>query len=69
MPNKHLNVWRKAIPDATYANLYGPTEITDVCAYYRIDREFKDDEPLPIGRALPNCECMILDGNHIVNDG
>lgn len=69
MPNKHLNVWRKAIPDATYANLYGPTEITDVCAYYRIDREFKDDEPLPIGRALPNCECMILDGDHIVNDG
>ena len=61
MPNRHLNHWRKMLPDAVYANLYGPTEITDVCAYYRVDREFQDDEPLPIGKACANTQIMILD--------
>ena len=32
-----------------YANLYGPTEITDACTYYIVNRSFSDDEPLPIG--------------------
>lgn len=60
MPNKHLNEWRKYLPDAVYANLYGPTEITDVCVFYRVDREFTDEEPLPIGRALPNTDILVL---------
>ena len=34
MPNKQLNVWRRFLPDVQYANLYGPTEITDACTYY-----------------------------------
>ena len=61
MPNKQLNVWRKTYPDALYANLYGPTEITDVCAYYIVDREFSDDESLPIGFACKNTEILVLD--------
>lgn len=69
MPNKQLNVWRKEYPDVMYANLYGPTEITDVCAYYKINREFNDDEPLPIGYACENTEILVLDeNNNIVND-
>lgn len=60
MPNKQLNMWRKVLPEARYANLYGPTEITDVCSYYIIDREFGDDEPLPIGKACRNTEILIL---------
>ncbi|MGN0729890.1 amino acid adenylation domain-containing protein [Treponema sp.] len=60
MPNKQLNVWRKAFPDCLYANLYGPTEITDVCAYYIVDREFSDDESLPIGFACENTEIIVL---------
>ena len=63
MPNKHLNVWRKYIPNALYANLYGPTEITDVCTYYIVDRAFRDDESLPIGKALRNTDIIILDEN------
>lgn len=34
MPNKQLNVWRRFLPGMIYANLYGPTEITDACTYY-----------------------------------
>lgn len=61
MPNRHLNYWRRLLPDALYANLYGPTEITDVCSYYVINREFTDEEPLPIGSACNNTQIILLD--------
>lgn len=64
MPNKQLNYWRKYIPDAVYANLYGPTEITVDCTYYIVDREFSDDEPLPIGIPCRNSGVFILDENN-----
>ena len=38
MPNRQLNIWRHNLPECLYANLYGPTEITDVCTYYVVDR-------------------------------
>lgn len=60
MPNKHLNYWRKHLPDCRYVNLYGPTEITVDCTYYLVDREFADDEPLPIGKPCRNSDVMIL---------
>lgn len=60
MPNKQLNIWRKYLPEMTYANLYGPTEITDVCAFYIVDREFADDEPLPIGIPTRNIDLIVL---------
>ena len=34
MPVKQLNYWRRKMPELLYANLYGPTEVTDICAYY-----------------------------------
>jgi amino acid adenylation domain-containing protein len=60
MPNKQLNIWRKNLPQCVYANLYGPTEITDVCCYYIVDREFADSDPLPIGKACENMRVLIL---------
>lgn len=60
MPNKHLNYWRKYLPECRYANLYGPTEITVDCTYYVVDREFSDDEPLPIGIECKNSDVLIL---------
>lgn len=67
MPNKQLNQWRKAYPDLLYANLYGPTEITDVCTYYVVDREFEDSESLPIGIPCDNTEILVLDdSDHLV---
>lgn len=63
MPNKQLNQWRREYPDALYGNLYGPTEITDVCAAYIVDREFRDDEALPMGEACRNTEIFLLDEN------
>lgn len=63
MPNKQLNIWREYLPDVVYANLYGPTEITDACTYYIINREFSDEEPLPIGFPMKNTEVLVLDEN------
>ncbi len=60
MPNRQLNIWRRALPEAKFCNMYGPTEITDVCAYYLVDREFEDDAPLPIGRACANSRILLL---------
>lgn len=61
MPNKQLNIWRKFLPNVIYANLYGPTEITDACTYYIVDREFSDEEPLPIGIPMCNTDILVLD--------
>lgn len=69
MPNKQLNYWRDNLPNAVYANLYGPTEITDACTCYIVDRKFSDDEPLPIGKPMRNTEILVLDeNNHLVAD-
>ena len=60
MPVKQLNYWRRKMPELLYANLYGPTEVTDICAYYIVDRDFADSETLPIGRACDNCDLIIF---------
>lgn len=61
MPNKQLNVWRQAVPNAKYVNYYGPAETTCASTYYVVDREFDDDEPLPIGKPAYNTSVFILD--------
>ena len=67
---KHLNIWKKAMPNVQYVNLYGPTEVTVDCTYYKIDREFKDDEAVPIGKACENKEVILLDENlQLVENG
>jgi len=62
-PTKHLNIWRRHLPDAVFVNLYGPIEITVDCTYFVVDRELRDDEPLPIGYACRNTSILILDEN------
>lgn len=58
---KQLNRWRAALPQVRYINMYGPTEIGVDCTWYPIQREFADDEPIPIGRACANMEVFLLD--------
>ena len=61
MPNKQLNYWRRNLPNVMYANLFGPTETVDICTYYIIDRPFRDDEALPIGKPCDNVDAFIVD--------
>ena len=70
MPTKQFNMWRKALPEIQYANLYGPTEATGDCTYYKVTRELRDDEPIPIGYACENTDILILnEKNEPVKEG
>lgn len=60
MPAKQLNYWRRHYPDCMFVNMYGPTEICNICMYGIIDREISDDEPLPMGKACENCDVLFL---------
>lgn len=64
MPIKHLKKLQKYLPDVTYVNLYGPTEITCNCTYYIVDRDFEVGENLPIGIPFPNERILLLDENN-----
>lgn len=67
MPAKQLKVWMNRLPDVRFVNLYGPTEITVDCTYYEVDREFGDDEFIPIGRACLNKQILVFnDDNQLV---
>lgn len=69
MPIKHLNKWRKFFPEATYINLYGPTEVTCNCTYHILDREYRDEETIPIGKPFKNYRVFLLDeNNQLVTD-
>ena len=59
-PTKQFNYWRRCLPDAIFANLYGPIEITLDCTFYIVRRELQDDEPIPIGFAYKNTDILIL---------
>ncbi len=70
MPTKQLNMWRKHLPEAMYVNYYGPSETTYASTYYIIDREFSNEEPLPIGNAAINTGVLILkDDNQLAEQG
>lgn len=66
MPNKQLNIWRKSLPNAMFANLYGPCEATDASTYYIVDREFADDDPLPIGVPCENTDILVLNEDNTI---
>lgn len=70
MPAKQLKVWQKQFPSAMYVNLYGPTEITVDCTYYIVDREFDDNEYIPIGKECRNMQVLVFnDENKLVKSG
>lgn len=68
LPVKVLNYWKNCIPQASYVNLYGPTEITCNCSYYKVERDYEETEILPIGHPFPNTRIVLLDGDQLVTD-
>ena len=60
-PTKQYNYWHHHLPQTTFANLYGPIEITLDCTYYIVDREIPDEQPLPIGYPCRNTDILVLD--------
>lgn len=64
MPLKHLKQWIEHLPDVTYVNLYGPTEITCNCTYHIIDKKLEYEKQIPIGKAFDNEQVFLLDENN-----
>lgn len=65
---KHLNRWMDEYPEARFVNLFGPTEVTDTCTWYEINRRFEDGELLPIGQSCTNKDCFLLDEGKLVKE-
>ena len=63
MPMKTFNYLKKHYPNVEYSNLFGPSETVDICTFYRVDREFSNDETFPIGKVCSNLNMYILDEN------
>lgn len=59
-PIKQFNLWKSVLPNAKFTNLYGPTEGTGMCCYYKVNREFALDEAIPVGRPFKNTEIILL---------
>ena len=59
-PIRQFNLWRKVLPESKFINLYGPTEATGMCCYYKVDREFLEDEVIPIGIPFENTDILLL---------
>lgn len=59
-PTKQFLVWYDKLPDTTFANLYGPIEITLDCTYYVVNERPVESEPLPIGIPYHNTDILIL---------
>lgn len=63
---KYLNMWLQELPEITYVNLYGSTEIAGVCLYKIIDRPLPEDKAIPLGKPLANNKVYLVDGEIVV---
>ena len=68
MPMKHLNKWRKALPDIQYVNLYGSSEMAGICCYYEVKDKFEDNQILPIGKPLEGAHVYLLDERGVITE-
>lgn len=60
-PTARCNYWRRHLPQATFANFYGPVEITLDCVRHVLRGPLADSEPVPIGTPFRNTAVLVLD--------
>lgn len=57
--------WTAAAPNSIVENLYGPTELTIACMYYRWTPDVAQDDAelglVPIGSPFPGMEALVID--------
>lgn len=64
MPVPVYRYWKRYYPNGEYVQLYGPTEITGVCTFYKVVHDYKDEEIIPIGKPFRNTGIILLDENN-----
>ncbi len=60
MPIPVYRYWRANYPRATFIQQYGPTEITGACTNFFVERDYADDETVPIGQPFPNTGIILV---------
>ena len=69
MPVVQFNIWKRTYPNAMFVNVYGPTEITCNCTYCILEREYSEEDLLPIGKAFPNERVFLLnEDDELISD-
>ncbi len=67
LPVSSATAWMEAAPNSILENLYGPTELTISCTYYRWDRVHSPSESemeiVPIGYPHPDMHVLVVDPN------
>src|SRR5690554_4019842 len=60
MHSKYLRVLQEKLPNVEFVNLYGPTELTSNCLYYKVKSKVTDDYIIPIGFAFEGYRTFII---------
>lgn len=61
MHPKYLRKLQAVLPEnIEYVNLYGPTELTSNCLYYKITSKISDETNIPIGKPFEGYKTFIL---------
>jgi len=65
LPVDVVKAWTEAAPNSIIENLYGPTELTIACMYYRWDTDLSPNLSemgvVPIGYPFPDMEALVVD--------
>ena len=62
LPTLVATEWAAAAPNSRVENWYGPTEATIACSRYVLSDEAIGYDTVPIGKAFPYMELLVLDG-------
>lgn len=60
MPVPVYHYWKKYYPEVTFMQSYGPTEITGSCTFFVAEKDYQDDEVIPIGKPFRNTGIVLL---------
>ncbi len=61
MPTAVYNYWKQAYPEGVFYQQYGLTEITGACSIYKVERDFSNEETIPIGRPFRNTQLFLVE--------
>ncbi len=59
-PPKYLSRLMKVWPQARFCNVYGPAEVNQCTFHTLVDEALEDFQSVPIGRACPNVELLVV---------
>lgn len=62
LSQEDLKTWVQFLPNASYVNLYAPSEVTGNCLYYKVDNAHIPKK-LPLGVPFDNIEVLVLNEN------